>query len=47
MGEELLLQGQRVLPAKLVERGFRFAFESVEESLRFQLGHTGTSFRVA
>ncbi len=47
MGEELLLQGQRVLPAKLAERGFRFAFESVEESLRFQLGHTGTSYRVA
>ncbi|MDZ7780005.1 MAG: TIGR01777 family oxidoreductase [Gemmatimonadota bacterium] len=38
MAEELLLHGQRVLPGKLSERGFRFAFEGLEESLRFQLG---------
>lgn len=38
LGEEALLWGQRVLPAKLERAGFRFAFEGVEESLRFQLG---------
>lgn len=38
LGEELLLQGQRVLPRKALESGYRFAFEGVEESLRFQLG---------
>lgn len=38
MGEETLLWGQRVLPAKATELGFRFAYEGVEESLRFQLG---------
>jgi len=38
LGEEALLHGQRVLPAKLEAAGFRFAYEGVEDSLRFQLG---------
>lgn len=38
LGDELLLQGQRVLPRKALETGYTFAFEGVEESLRFQLG---------
>ena len=38
LGEEALLWGQRVLPAKLERAGFRFAYEGVEDSLRFQLG---------
>jgi len=38
LGEEALLQGQRVLPRKALESGFRFAYEGVEDSLRFQLG---------
>jgi len=38
MGEEVLLKGQRVLPAKALERGFRFDYEGLEDSLRFQLG---------
>lgn len=46
MGEELLLQGQRVVPGKLTERGFRFAFDGVEESLRFQLGRGTERYRV-
>ena len=40
MGEETLLWGQRVLPAKAAELGFRFDYEGLEDSLRFQLGHT-------
>lgn len=38
MGEETLLWGQRVVPAKATELGFQFAYDGVEESLRFQLG---------
>lgn len=41
LGEEALLWGQRVVPARLEKAGFRFAFEGVEDSLRFQLGRTG------
>jgi uncharacterized protein (TIGR01777 family) len=39
MGEETLLWGQRVLPAKAQELGYAFAYEGLEDSLRFQLGH--------
>ena len=38
LGEEALLWGQRVLPVKLERSGFRFFYEGVEDSLRFQLG---------
>lgn len=38
LGEEALLWGQRVLPRKLEAAGFRFFYEGVEDSLRFQLG---------
>jgi uncharacterized protein len=38
LGTEALLWGQRVVPRKAVESGFRFFYEGVEESLRFQLG---------
>ncbi len=38
LGEEALLQGQRVLPRKAEASGFRFSYEGVEDSLRFQLG---------
>jgi uncharacterized protein len=38
LGTEALLWGQRVLPRKAIESGFRFFYEGVEESLRFQLG---------
>ena len=38
LGQEALLWGQRVMPAKLEKSGFRFLYEGVEESLRFQLG---------
>jgi NAD dependent epimerase/dehydratase family enzyme len=38
LGEEALLWGQRVLPVKLERSGFRFDYEGVEDSLRFQLG---------
>ncbi len=38
LGEETVLWGQRVFPAKLERSGFRFAYEGVEDSLRFQLG---------
>lgn len=41
LGEEALLWGQRVLPVKLQKAGFRFFYEGVEESLRFQLGRKG------
>jgi len=39
MGDEVLLRGQRVVPAKALSRGFRFDYEVLEDSLRFQLGH--------
>jgi len=38
LGTEALLWGQRVLPRKATESGFRFFYEGVEDSLRFQLG---------
>lgn len=38
MGEELLLQGARVLPRKARETGFEFAFPALEDSLRHQMG---------
>jgi uncharacterized protein (TIGR01777 family) len=38
LGEEALLWGQRVIPARLQGAGFDFAYEGVEDSLRFQLG---------
>ena len=38
MGEEVLLEGQRVLPRVLEQRGFLWFYEGVEDSLRFQLG---------
>jgi uncharacterized protein (TIGR01777 family) len=38
MGQETLLWGQRVLPAKAQELGYDFAYEGLEDSLRFQLG---------
>lgn len=40
LGQETLLWGQRVLPGRLERGGFRWFYEGVEESLRFQLGKT-------
>jgi uncharacterized protein (TIGR01777 family) len=38
MGVELLLWGQRVLPQKAQETGYRFHFSHLEDSLAYQLG---------
>ncbi len=38
MGVRLLLEGQRVLPKRATESGFKFRFDSLEDALRFQLG---------
>lgn len=38
MGRSLLLDGQRVLPRKLLGAGFRFRHPSLEAALRFELG---------
>jgi hypothetical protein len=40
LGQETLLWGQRVVPARLEREGFRWFYEGVEDSLRFQLGKT-------
>lgn len=42
MGEELLLFGARVVPAKAQDTGYEFRYPSLEESLRFQLGRPGS-----
>ena len=36
--DEVLLTGQRVLPARAVQAGFRFAFATLEPALRHLLG---------
>lgn len=41
LGKEALLWGQRVIPQKAQESGFDFFYDSVEDSLRFQLGRMG------
>jgi uncharacterized protein len=38
MGDEMLLASQRALPGRLKERGFPFAFPSLEAALRYELG---------
>jgi uncharacterized protein (TIGR01777 family) len=38
MGQEALLEGQRVLPQRLLDTGFRFAHPNLEASLGYQLG---------
>ncbi len=38
MADELLLAGQRVIPRRLQEAGFRFRHPDLEEALRFELG---------
>ncbi len=38
MGEEILLYGARVEPAKLMESGFKFLFPELEDALRDELG---------
>lgn len=38
MGERLLLEGQRVLPARLTAAGFLFEFPLLEDALRWELG---------
>lgn len=37
MGEEMLLQGQRVVPTKLKESGFEFAFPKLEAALQNEI----------
>ena len=41
LGKEALLWGQRAVPEKALSSGFQFFCESVEDSLRFQLGRVG------
>jgi len=38
MGEEVLLAGSKVLPAKLLESGFKFRYSILEDALRHLLG---------
>jgi NAD dependent epimerase/dehydratase family enzyme len=38
MGEETLLAGQRVLPKRLLDAGFEFAYPELSAALRHELG---------
>jgi NAD dependent epimerase/dehydratase family enzyme len=40
MRRETLLVGQSTKPARLLQSGYSFLFEGIEDSLRFQLGRT-------
>jgi len=40
LGQELLLSGQHALPERALTSGYRFRFDSLEASLRYQLGLT-------
>jgi uncharacterized protein len=40
MGDEMLLASQRAVPARLKERGFRFAFPKLESALRYEFGRS-------
>ena len=40
LGDEMLLASQRALPARLKERGFRFAFPTLDGALRYELGRS-------
>ena len=40
IGEEMFLASQRAVPARLKERGFRFAFPAVEGALRHEVGRS-------
>lgn len=41
MGQALLLEGAHVVPQRLRERDFRFAYPTLEEALRHELGRGG------
>jgi uncharacterized protein (TIGR01777 family) len=43
LGERLLLEGQRVLPARLTGSGFVFEFPVLEDALRWELGRVEAS----
>ncbi len=38
MGQHLLLDSQRVLPARLQAKGFEFRYPDLEDALRAELG---------
>jgi uncharacterized protein (TIGR01777 family) len=40
LGDQMLLASQRAMPARLNERGFRFAFPALEGALRYELGRS-------
>jgi uncharacterized protein (TIGR01777 family) len=40
MGRETILAGQRVAPRRLLDRGFRFFYPTLEDALRHELGRT-------
>ena len=40
MGDEMLLASQRAVPARLKERGFNFAFPTLESALRYEFGRS-------
>ena len=40
MGEDVILTSQRVVPTRLAEHGFHFAFPTIETALRHELGQS-------
>jgi len=37
MAEELILNGQKILPQRLLDKGYEFQFNDIEKAIEFEL----------